>query len=612
MGASAEMPQATRSPMGSRVPSRVLDDGPANLSPTMRHRELPAARTVQGASTQKVSPGPKHRQLSPVTSQVPARVFANLQKPRLQSQVASVQVKDTSPSRAQTKSPFMTGPHVMPSCQPRCLGDAADDDIPEPPDDNYQVFEVAIPASLHQAVVSMGTSIGTNAVVEFMTQALATSKRVSGSMWRYWEKRRVQNALRRILESLQDCFSFDDAQLAVDLPLAFDQILKYGRTVHGLEHSMDMAAGTIDEKGFFLALESIGAMPRELYKADRAETFAALIVPTKAAAKAVLQTGSMPSAVLTRDALQKGLSQVPFNLPDFPVPTYLLKEQPRKFQVMKDVAQTFTEKAKGLDTTMDFLLTGIVSVEELQAVLPSLVPFSTVEDAVMQIIRTASKEATLKDWTFFVTSRQEFDVIQSAENQAALGHDMSGEPNESGLSDLPSKSNGSTSLEAHIDLECSVVCSEIGNIFPETPNIMPHEVTPDASSETKQEQETTAPNSEPLPSREVRAKNPPNTSRTPGPGFRQLRRTMIVDWNTVLRRAGAGSALMLLATGGDDAAGPCSSKARDHRETNEPPDLIKILSLELHAEGRGPYLAEPFSRCCEICCNIFASAGEPT
>jgi len=508
----------------------------------------------------------------------------------------------------------MKGPHMTSSCQPRCPGDMADDDVPEASGDDQQFFDVAIPESLHNALVSMGTSTGVNAVIDFITKSQTSPKEVTGSMWRYWEKRRVQNALRRILENLQDCFGYDDTQLVANLPAAFDEIMRHARAHRSIGSSIDMKTGSIDEKGFFLALGSMGALPRELYEADRGETFAAMIIPTTAAAKTTILTHCAPATFLTRDAFQKGLSQVPFNLPDFPVPTYLLKAQPRRFQVMKDVARTFAEKAKGLDTIKDFLLTGIVSVEEIQAVLPSLVSFSAVEDAVTRIIRAASKQSSIRDWTFFVRSRQQFDVIRDEENQAAMGCRSSEEQDESDSPDLPSKESGYTCLDGEPKSENLTLSPGYEPQVPDSPDILQREVTlgaPITTEKAEKEQVAAVPQTEPLPNREVRPEPQPNASKTPGPGFRQLQRPMTVDWNSVLRTAGAGNALMKLATGGDDAAGPSNSTSEEGRESSKYPDLVMILSLEQHAEGRGPFLAQPFARCCEICCNIFRNAGEP-
>jgi len=621
VGTSADIPVGSGSPsVQSRAPSRPAPEVSVLHSPVLPHRAVPAAIPLKDTSIQKASRAPKSvcRPVSTVqsTAPVPMRTSKNPREPESPPVMASptLQAKEKSRPRAQDTSQdnsLLRGPHVTPSVQPRCAGDMECEDVPSPHDESQQFFDVAIPESLHKALLDMGTSTGANSVLEFITEAQASSstREVDGSMWRYWEKRRVQNALRRILENLQDCFGCDDLQLIENLPMVFDEIMKNARALRCSDCRIDINAGTIDERGFFLVLESMGAMPRELYEADKSETFTAMIIPTAAVARSAIQTGCMPGAVLTKDAFQKGLSQVPFNLPDFPVPTYLLKEQPRRFQVMKEIAKTFSERGKGLEVIKDFLLTTIMSVEEIQAVLPRLIAFSAVEDAVIRIIRAASRQSTMKDWRFFVKSRQEFDLIRHAENQAAMGCDMSVEQPESDYPDfppdfspdLPSDFAGKETVPESVEPP-----SDEKHVVPESPDIMPREVTLDIPSTIEKEQAPPVPQTEPLPNREVRPEPSQNTSKTPGPGFRQLQRPMVVDWNSVLRTAGAGHALMKLATGGDDAAGPSKGG-----ENNKQPDLVMILSLEQHAEGRGPFLAAPFARCCEICCNIFRSAGEP-
>lgn len=605
---SSEVSTARASPLlQPRVPSRIPPDVPTRPSPVLPHRAVPATRPLQGASAQKAPQTPQKvcRPVPPVHLTPPTHISANVPNSGQQPLVATstMQAKGTSRPRKQEQSqetPVLKGPQALPSCQPWCSGDIAADDVPDPKDVRQQVFDVAIPESLHHALLSMGTSTGKNAVMEFITEAQASPEAVTPSIWRYWEKRRVQNALRRILEKLQECLDYDDVQLVANLPLAFDEIMRRGKAFRGMERSIDMNAGTIDERGFWLVLEAMGAMPRELYEADRGETFAAIIIPTAAAAKAAIHKGILPPKVLTRDIFRKGLSQVPFNLPDFPVPLYLLKEQPRTFHVMEDVVKTFARNAKGQDVTRDFLLTGTISVEEIQALLSCLVPFRAVEDAVLRIIRTASKQGTIKDWTFFVKSRSEFDVIQNAENQAAMDCDNLGEESKLDLLGSPSEETRPIHVEKEPwpgGLEVSP-CSEV---IPQTPEILPREVTFDSPSPSKDEKVRTVPQTEPLPNRQVRPEPSPDASKTPGPGFRQLHRPMVVDWNTVLKEVGAGSALMKLATGGDDAAGPCEKDPH----CSQRPDLTMILSLEQHSEGRGPFLTAPLVRCCELCSSIF-------
>jgi len=173
-----------------RVQSRVATDVPGRISTVVPHRALPTALPLQ-RPMQTVSHIPKS---GGVHSPALMQTSPNLQRsgPQPLEDSSTMQVKEASRPRIDEQSqdaPPLRGPHITPSCQPDTPGDI---EVPEPRSEE-QFFDVVIPESLHHALLSMGTSTGANSVVDFISQAQSSPKEVTGSMWRYWEKRRVQN-----------------------------------------------------------------------------------------------------------------------------------------------------------------------------------------------------------------------------------------------------------------------------------------------------------------------------------------------------------------------------------------------------------------------------------
>merc|ERR1719409_2191530 len=128
---------------------------------------------------------------------------------------------------------------------------------------------------------------------------------------------------------------------------------------------------------------------------DRSEVFLALTVPTSVFVHS-LASGQPQAKELTKRMFCEGLSRVPYNVPDFPVPTHLLTQTQRgdrgySNEVVGEVAQNiagiFGTGQTGLEHVKDFFLCGLLSLEEIQGALPKLVPQSLVEEAVMKIIR---------------------------------------------------------------------------------------------------------------------------------------------------------------------------------------------------------------------------------
>jgi len=153
-------------------------------------------------------------------------------------------------------------------------------------------------------------------------------------------------------------------------------------------------------------MEVLGAWPPEMSADDRSEVFAALRVPSCATVRA-LYTGQPLPVQLPRRMLCEGLARVPFNLPDFPVPTHLIRSAGPDFEVdnaAEAIAEAFCLEQTGLERVKDYFLCGLLSLEEIQASLPWFLRDSLVEEAVMRIIRVGSAYFTPREWQMLVVA----------------------------------------------------------------------------------------------------------------------------------------------------------------------------------------------------------------
>eukprot|EP00929_Paragymnodinium_shiwhaense_P002254 TRINITY_DN102458_c0_g1_i1.p1 TRINITY_DN102458_c0_g1~~TRINITY_DN102458_c0_g1_i1.p1 ORF type:complete len:967 (-),score=111.43 TRINITY_DN102458_c0_g1_i1:138-3038(-) len=203
---------------------------------------------------------------------------------------------------------------------------------------------------------------------------------------RYWEKRRVQSLLRRVLESLQDNV-FNGNRVAGDslvVENAFDQMVADTRSLQPSSSGTSVLG--LKEEAFIEALERMQAWPPELSAEDKREVFLAFLVPTSTDVMSLCRgpRGQPLDTFLDRRRFCKGVDRIPFNVPDFPVPTHLLESR-STIDVAAAIKQEFVDK-DGAMTMKDFYLCGLVSMEEIQISLPWLVPLSDVEQAVKSII----------------------------------------------------------------------------------------------------------------------------------------------------------------------------------------------------------------------------------
>lgn len=348
----------------------------------------------------------------------------------------------------------------------------------------------------------------------------------------YWEKRRLQNSLRRVLEALQEHCNFEGDNPR-EFGAAFDSLCEHFSA--GVTH---FEGDTLDEQQFISALDAFGLWPWEVSPCDQREVFSCLCVPSLRAARGVL--GGQPlRSCLDRGVFVEGFSKVPFNLPDFPVPTHLMPQALNKLrddfsvEQTKELAEvvvlTFCMQRTGLDHTKDFFLCGLLSLEEIQMALPRLTPVSFVGVAVEWIIRTGAPYLSQDEWRRFV-----FDL----------------------RGDLPVEGEGRAGF------------GKVGSGAGRTENSCTSDPGEMATS--------------PLESPESR--------------------TWVVDWGTVTQaaldrsEASTSSVSIHQADEGAGAAGACVNVMAGALR-----DPVSMLSLSLHSECGGPFLAHAFMRCCQLC-----------
>jgi len=462
----------------------------------------------------------------------------------------------------------------------------------------------------------------------------------------YFEKRRGQNALRRLFEALQERFGFDGDAGAEDLGAAFNSLVRYARCPGAVENPEEV---TLNEQQFFSGLDALGVWSPELNANDHSEIFAAFLVPTTAAARAVLE-GEPMRTTCTRSTFCEGFERMPFNLPEFPVPVHLFPPSLQKLNklgphwfsgeqtdaVAEAVAKTFSMEKT--DRVRDFFLCGLVSLEEIQMALPSLVPHFLVEDAVARIVRMGAPQFTDEEWNKLIVG------VRSQGNQEALGS--------APLPDMPAQHREAAVVPQQPALPAMVSLA--------SPPVRNRELLPSAGSSRCSERAPAAsrpaepltaagpaagtaardcsdvdpevmsrfrsrfePVTEPLPCRDLPSEEPVSFARPeveeapPAPSPPAPRR--VVDWSTASRGGGVGS---LCNTRGshqaDEGAGArlswgtsgfkkelaaALSKAianETDQVANNSTDYLAWVSLDLHHECGGPFLARAFVRCCEL------------
>lgn len=420
---------------------------------------------------------------------------------------------------------------------------------------------------------------------------------------RYWEKRRVQNSLRRLLEALQQVFGVDGDTPAATLGgLVFDELLRRWP-----------GCSLIDEDAFVQGVEALGGWPPELLAADRSEVFAALRVPMSAAVRG-LSAGLPLPRELSRRLFCQGLVCLPYNVPDFPVPIHLLgstEGRPAPRELAEAVASVFAMEQTGLERAKDFFLCGLISLEEIQAALPRLLPERLVEDAVMRVIRRGSEHFTTREWQTLVVSLR---VAPEAE-LAAGAAEQPAEPQPAPAPPQPRPPPGGEQLPS------------LASPAPRYRQVAPPSPVPDTATSalavSAADQVATPPEdpvafggglgtpgqrplvamTDLLSCREVRSEEPVRFQACP----------RLIDWSTSLggangrdypggapgHQADEGAGMRPAGQELSQSQGPPvvsvlgRGEARDH-------EAVRLISLDLHNECLGPFLARAFVRCCQL------------
>jgi hypothetical protein len=474
-----------------------------------------------------------------------------------------------------------------------------------------------------------------------LTPAMAHPHETRIDTGRFWENRRVQNSLRRLLEALQERFDIYDAPEALGKK-AFEAMIAQARCRGRFD------VNKLDEATFSQALLDLGVWPAEMTTEDRTEAFLALAMPNAHAVTHVARCGEMLKEVNIRN-FSDGLAKVPYNIPDFPVPTeYLRREymfskttpleirRATTAEVCLMISKIFNEPKTGLDNVKDYFLCGLLSCEEIQASLDCLVPAALVDQAVMKIIRETAAWFRKDEWTALVetvrlnpelnsevqaSDRQRGQSTKESTNepQSEPTHELSGHDDETPIlleATSASVEPPPSTVEARNHREDPVP------VPVPVPTPIPMVASDGRSTGTFDEfihsSRTVAPcaQTEPMPSRELLKEDPVIPILSPG-----LRHRHLVDWTTPQNRAfgdssGSASSDRPNQGTGDEAAGtpqhshsiaieePQETEASQNmglsRGSLSGDDPVAWISLEMQNECHGPYLSRAFQRCCQI------------
>jgi len=458
-----------------------------------------------------------------------------------------------------------------------------------------------------------------NAVAAFLlSKEMVTVAGIDVSQ--YWEKRRVQNALRRVLEAIHEHVFGLDADMEVsDLGRAFD---KMAENV-GCQRWANGEDLSLTEQQFSDILEAQGIWPPEFCPKDQSEIFSSLLVPSVAAARRV-RAGEPMRTQLTRRMFRDGFDMVPFNLPDFPVPTNFLSPSIARFTreqsdaVAEAVAATFATDKGGPDLIKDFFLSGLVSLEEIQAALPKLIAYRLVEDAVARIIRAAAPLFSVEEWE---------ELVVSLRMHSAGGLQQGGGPRQreacedhQGKETCKAFSPGAPKAKDALNPEAEKLSVSLASPQCQHRDLLatgcPADIAPqgDAEAGLPRRREAFEPVTEPLPCRELRNEDPVCFMLREAVAAPEPER--VINWSTAVHTTGSSSYSPRWSDQADQGAGAPIDLAANHpqkelaaltprlsADQSAVPggiDYLAWVSLDLHTECGGPYLVRAFMRCCQL------------
>lgn len=385
----------------------------------------------------------------------------------------------------------------------------------------------------------------------------------------YWHARRIQNSVRRFLEHLEESHVVSKLQMkergryrAVNDSLRpqkqYEQLHSsiFTRILESVNRqAKDKSDAWLEEREFCDVCEKLKLWPSEMEPSDKVEVFSALMITSQKSGRnfrtlygAKNLVWSQTNAVITQQTFCEGLSDVPFNLPDFPVPEYyfsqLEKKAPSpsggsKIDVVAAVVALFLPQSdafNSLNNMKDYFFSDLVSVEEIQVALPRLWPVKIVVDACTWIIRCAVPYFSSHQWESLVKDVRQKNYNDSMEAQAVHQHNTHGQ-------------------------------DQAGEISPKS---------------SPKEKVRRPPQTCPLPPREIDER--PLQMFYPFRVKAQTKR--LIDWSTVSEIAPADRG----------AGGQAPSKWATPTGATD----VMWLSAELHPEIRGPFLYAAFAKCCEL------------
>eukprot|EP00397_Hematodinium_sp_SG-2012_P019889 GEMP01020462.1.p1 GENE.GEMP01020462.1~~GEMP01020462.1.p1 ORF type:complete len:680 (+),score=151.72 GEMP01020462.1:400-2439(+) len=435
--------------------------------------------------------------------------------------------------------------------------------------------DVPIPPAIQRAMRALvsHTPEGGNAFAAFLLGYEEPAKVIA-----YWEGRRIQNSLRRFLERMEESKimvslqgkervrfrvvhdSFRPQKQNEQLvPVVFRKILVAAKRE---------VEEWIEQKEFIDACEKFKLWPPELEMADKVEVFCALCVTSRQSARnfrALYGRRGLDwmntNVVITQQTFCQGLSDVPFNLPDFPVPEHYFdldgRGRPQKGSLKIDVAAAiaslFLPESDGMDSMKDFFSSDLVSVEEIQVALPRLWPVKLVVEACTWIIRCAVPHFTNEQWNILVKDvrQRNYDDSLMAQTTAQL-------------------------RQLEEEMESMPMVDEDPKMY------SPRGVfTGQRDEHTGRKVPVTCP----LPPREINEQCVQWDYSDPAQTQAQL-----VDWTHPSE----------IAPADQGAGGQAPSKFSIFAINQAANTDVMWLSAELHSEIRGPFLALAFGKCCEL------------
>jgi len=505
---------------------------------------------------------------------------------------------------------------------------------------------------------------------------------------RYWEKRHVQNKLRRLVESLQEYLGGNGGTMpSRELgALAWQTLRDYAPQASTMKDTRrrtgSRSSASLPQRPFVQALHDLGVWPEDLNDADRCEVFIALLASSGAVVRAYT-AGLSLNDELTERMFCEGLSRVPFNVPDYPVPTSDVTDciwpssaakshEQKVFDVAEVIASIFAQDSALLDAK-DFFLCGLLSLEEIQAALPRLVKLSIVDQAVKHIIREGMQHFRPGEWRKLIcpvrfpqaddaslttqqpTARPEEPAVMEEplvpEEGPMIAEDRIADAAGDLLLQSPSLQSPVPTYRtldepSFLDASPVVAATDAGSLRQQTPVIStpptwrappaeePSVVLPrEESNSTPPSQASGVPphrgaHTEPVVAREIRSEEPvtnfllqDTTVNSAASGG------CLINWSTSMGTAnidghsreeggdtsiighqadeGAGTQRSIAESASDEAAQPQpavvnTSAFGPQSRGLDRNDLLCYVSLEMHSECSGPFLARAFVRCCAL------------